>query len=174
MVSIDFADKPWLVDIDKYAANKKLQHYTLVDSPKSARNPAEATAMALEAASYNGPIAPNQIADRFAQKLTLPYGELYREAILVDLSIPRSSVGMTSSAATNTPTEGRRSQNQGVSVGLNPTRGLILTTIGLIAIGWISNLLTQGYYRQNISYIVITGVVVMLGLLGLAFMMVQF
>ena len=49
--------------------------------------------------------------------------------------------------------------------GLSHTSALILTTIGLVLIGFISNLLTQGYYRQNINHFMVTGVAVAIGII---------
>ena len=175
VAAIDFADKPWLVDFDKYNAERKLTHYVLVDAPRTATSPAEATAMAMEdaVASCSCPIANNQVLDRFPQRLSLPYEEFYRESILVDQTIPQSSGEITYLAAGTHPND-RPKGLAGVLSGLTPAKGLVLITIGLVAIGWISNLLTQGYYRQNINYTVIAGVAAVLGLIGLVLMMAQF
>ena len=175
VAAIDFADKPWLVDFDKYNAKRKLTHYVLVNAPRNATSPAEATALAMEdaVASCNCPIANNQVLDRFPQKLSLPYGELYRESILVDQTIPQSSGGITYQAPGTHPND-RPTGLADLLSSLTPAKGLVLITIGLIAIGWISNMLTQGYYRQNINYAVVAGVAAMLGLMGLVLMMTQF
>ena len=174
--SINFVNKPWVFDPGNFIAKRYTKQLVVGFSRRLARSPAEATTFALEDASRQGsnvrrPIASNQIVDSFSQKLTLPYGELWQASVLVDRSIAPSSSFLASRLPAE---EGTRLVHDEGSRSFTPTNGLILTTIGLIAIGWISNLLTQGYYRQNISYIVITGVVVLLGLLGLAFVMAQF
>ena len=178
--STDFVNKPWVFNPDDYIAKNYTKQLVVGFSQRLGRSPAEATAMALDNASRTGPNAPskvtsNQIVDRFLQKLTLPYGELWQESILVDKNVPPTNAGFAALPAHSThAAEATRLVHDELSVGFTPTNGLILTTIGLIAIGWISNLLTQGYYRQNISYTVGTGVVVLLGLLGLVFIMAQF
>ena len=53
-----------------------------------------------------------------------------------------------------------------------PIPSLILTATGLIMIGFISNILTQGYYRQNIKHTVLTGLAAVFGLLLLVLMMI--
>ena len=167
--SINFVNKPWVFDPGNYIAKRYTKRLSVGFSRRLARSPAEATTFALEDASRQGsnarrPIAPNQIVDSFSQKLTLPYGELWQASVLVDRSIAPSNSFQAPSTRVK---EGTRLAQDKVSKGFTPTNGLILTTIGLIAIGWISNLLTQGYYRQNINYTIITGVVVLLGLLVL-------
>ena len=181
VASIDFIDKPWVIDPDKYIAKNYTKQLIVGFSQRLARSPAEATTMASQDAGRRGrdapsQIAPNQIVDRFAQKITLPYGELWQESVLVDQNIPPSDAGMASLPASSplaadhhehVHTRLKRATSRWVSKGFTPLNGLILTTMGLIAIGWISNLLTQGYYRHNIYHTLITGVAVVVGLLVL-------
>ena len=183
LLQSDFIDKPWVIDPDKYIAKNYTKPLVVGYSQRLARSATEATIFALSNAGRQGrnapsQIAPNQIVDRFVQKISFPYGELWQESILVNQSIPPTDDGITVSPASRAFTaaaskNGNHAKRQGREAGetsihgFTPLHGLILTTIGLIGIGWISNLLTQGYYRQNITHTVITGVAVVLGLLVL-------
>ncbi|MDB2686311.1 hypothetical protein N9Y42_03805 [Mariniblastus sp.] len=185
LASIDFLNKPWVIEPADFIAKNYSKQLSVGFSKRLARSPAEASAMALTDASQNGPVTSSQVVDRFTQKLKLPYGELWQESILVDRNlasiadaklhdIPR--IASVSRAAEIVPSS--TGQTEATSAvqrpkGLAPINGLILISLGLVAIGWISNLLTQGYYRQNIKYTVVTGVVVVLGLLVLLLLTVQ-
>ena len=173
VASIDFVDKPWV--LDQAHNNTKL---SVGYSKRLARSPAEAATMARESVQA----APAQAVDRFRQKLSLPYGELWQEAVLVNKNIHPSSTmrgfrdellpllrdKTNPSVATILRTE---SQTQTRAGGFTQSNGWIITLIGLIAIGFISNLLTQGYYRQNINLTVITGAAVVIGLILLVMVM---
>ena len=184
--SINFIDKSWVVDPAGYLSDNSALQLAVGFSQRLARSPSEAKTLALE--NINRQIqnpsnhaTADQILDRFVQKVSMPYGELWREAVLVDLQMQSNNVAARAMDGENrdvphleldrewsppATSTFRRVRNQQFShrQSGNPAPGLILTAIGLISIGLISNLLTQGYYRQNIKYTVITGVVVVLGL----------
>ena len=199
MAAIDFVTKPWVVDPDQYLADNSNKDLNVGFSQRLARSPSEATTLALENTNRRGSntvrATPNQIVDRFTQKLKLSYGELWQESVLVDHSIrPSKTIPMAGEFQDHThlvqnpdgpqpaviTSHGdhaaqpfHQQEGGGVWAGSNVARGggvtpgLILTAIGLIAIGLLSNLLTQGYYRQNIRHTVITGVAVVFGFLVL-------
>ena len=175
VASIDFVDKPWVLDPEEHGNAKRLR---VGFSKRLARSPAEAATLARESVQA----APAQAVDRFRQKLSFPFGELWQEAVLVNKNIHPSSTmrgfrdellpllrdKTNPSVATILRTE---SQTQTRAGGFIQSNGWIITLIGLIAIGFISNLLTQGYYRQNINLTVITGVAVVIGLILLVMVM---
>ena len=173
VASIDFVDKPWVLD----QAHDNIE-LSVGYSKRLARSTAEAATLARESVQA----APAQAVDRFRQKLSFPFGELWQEAVLVNKNIhPSSNMRgfrddllpllrdkTNPSVATILRTE---SQTQTRAGGFIQSNGWIITLIGLIAIGFISNLLTQGYYRQNINLTVITGVAVVVGLILLVMVM---
>ena len=74
----NFIDKPWVVDPDKYIAENRDERIGF--SKRLARDPAEAASLARDSVHAN----PDQVVDRFVQKISLPYGELWQEAVLVN------------------------------------------------------------------------------------------
>ncbi|MDB2686310.1 hypothetical protein N9Y42_03800 [Mariniblastus sp.] len=200
---VSFVDKPWVTNSKDFFAKSK-NDLAVGFSSRLARRPIEAFDLALR----NAKASPNQVIDRFVQKLTLPYGELWQESILIDQGIPKNAMAgdhknlvpmvrnwnSTDPQLNNPRYENHylglsTSNREGVASAAMPysrdeahephfprrggmLRSLILTATGLIAIGLISNLLTQGYYRQNIKYTVVTGVAVVFGLLILLLLLI--
>ena len=74
---IDFVDKPWVLDPDDDGDKGRL---SVGFSKRLARSPAEAASLARDSVQA----LPVQVIDRFRQKLSLPYGELWQEAVLVN------------------------------------------------------------------------------------------
>ena len=177
---INFVDKPWVLDPYE-RGNSNPGHLSVGFSKRLARSQAEAAALAIESVQA-GPV---QAVDRFRQKLSLPYGELWQEAVLVDTRIQTSSTmrgnyddllplvrnwesDQPAAFLSRAESQPKKSNPQS---GLSQTSALIVTTIGLVLIGFISNLLTQGYYRQNIDLIVVTGAAVVIGLILLGLLL---
>ena len=185
VASIDFVDQPWVTYPDQFVADNASKAFTVGLSQQLARSPAEATTLALQDANRRrsdiAQITPHQIVDRFTQKFTLPYGELWQEAVLVDQRIQptlardsghQDKARLVRNSDSAAPTEivrnDRHSGQHSKHRRFLRMPELIITLIGLVLIGWISNVLTQGYYRQNIQHILITGVAVLFGLTVLA------
>ena len=174
---IDYVDKPWVLDPDDDGDKGRL---SVGYSKRLARSPAEAASLARDSVQA----LPVQVIDRFRQKLSLPYGELWQEAVLVNTRISANSTMRgyyvdllplvrnweserppTRLSQASLPQSEAQPRKLNSRSGLSQTSALIVTTIGLVLIGFISNLLTQGYYRQNINPIIFTGVAVVIGLI---------
>ena len=190
VATIHFADKPWVFDFQNYRAKNK-GNLAVGFSPRLARSPGEAFTSALRSKQAGH----NQVVDRFVQKLTLPYGELWQESVLLNKDIPAtamagdyknlvplvrneesnppaaiaSNAGQPFEAMSSGEALAYHDQHSQHGFEMTPAKGLFLTLIGLGLIGWISNVLTQGYYRQNIKHLLITGVAVLFGLLLLRY-----
>jgi hypothetical protein len=91
----------------------------------------------------------NAACDRFVQKLSRPYGDVWRVAVLYDVP----TLAMEYTGARTVITEVRQSHR----------RLLVLLFILTIIICGVLNMVTYGYYRLQIS---VGWVVVVLGLLA--------
>ena len=195
----DFIEKSWVADAEKFVSRWPKRKFIIGFSPRLAKSEQEARVAALKdanvrlAKSANKIFQPNydmerNVVDRFIQKLTMPYGSVWREAVLIDHGLPQTKLqsygGQESAAASfkqphrsnaghsdNVPSYGPPIHNPpvsnppvGVRVGRaakyvgpsnlnNPTNpeamvaGLMMMTI---VVGWVSNWLTQGYYRKPV------------------------
>ena len=108
------------------------------------------------------------VIDRFTQKLTMPYGELWQEAVL----IAGNPEHIGEVARSSKPFMNKASNT---SLMNQSPRGLLLLilTLGAFGVAWISNVFTQGYYRQTINYTLVTAIAVIAGLMILA-MLISF
>lgn len=147
-----FSDKPWVFHYDEVISQapgrKLIVGYSdpLSGSESSARASAFRSAQDQVRISTNSGVRleldERQIVDRFAQKLTRPYGDVWREAVLVDLTSPSLQ-----------EVAGRRIA---VAVNSNDQRQSLLVSIGLL-VGVVilfclaANGLTQGYYRRRLG-----------------------
>ena len=110
------------------------------------------------------------VVDRFVQKLTMPYGSVWREAVLLDYDLSgvdsmqfqdsataERVAAAPSTVSTHSAIVSAHGESHPVTVpGRSPCRlsnpdsmvaGLMILTI---VIGWVSNWLTQGYYRKPV------------------------
>ena len=130
-----------------------------------ARSPQEASVLAMQTArdfySYSNSSHSLKVVDRFQQKLSLPYGELWQEAVLVDFGPKRADTARTPRLGIrpNVPNSNRNSKQR--------FTWLFSTIIvaGTFGVAWVSNLLTQGYYRQTINYTLVTAIAVIFALI---------
>jgi len=133
-----------------------------------ARSPQEASVLAMQTArdfySYSNSSHSLKVVDRFQQKLSLPYGELWQEAVLVDFDQKRVNTALTPRLGVSpiVPNSHRNSKQR--STWLLS----IILVAGTFGVAWASNLLTQGYYRQTINYTLVTAIAVIFALILLA------
>ena len=83
------------------------------------------------------------VVDRFAQKLTRPYGDVWREAVLIDVT--GEAMQGTIAAA-----EARAARDRGIKKGGALLAVLLL--LAIIAVCFIGNAVTQGYYRRPLNW----------------------
>jgi len=164
-VPIGYTEKPWVETFDLFISAHPNQRYvvgyspTLVSSEEEARQMARQDAIGkLQADIQRGLIVePNEshVVDRFAQKLSRPYGDVWREAILFNVSESRMAPAV---AAAHRQTVQVRTQQRSLVFSL-----AILFGVAMV-ICVILNLLTQGYYRNRLW--IAAGVIVMIVVLG--------
>lgn len=163
-VSSVFIDKPWVEDFDMYVSSRPQKHFVVGYSDELASSAQEARRRAMQDAKVKSRIAvdgvivevnESLVVDRFAQKLSRPYGDVWREAVLLDVSPERMQPLIA--AARNTVVVVQQ-QRRTTAAALAILFGL--TVILCLAL----NFLTQGYYRNRLW--ISAAIVVGLGLLA--------
>ena len=194
----DFIEKPWAADPDMFMSQNVKQKLIIGFSPRFATSEQEARASALKDANVRLAKSTNtifqanydiekNIVDRFVQKLTMPYGSVWRQAVLVDYGSPKASFqrfyGDTATAVrvargensmehsgvrvgntTRTSSKNRRATNM-FSIRASPEFRIAVLMLMTIVVGWISNWMTQGYYRGPVW--TVTGTLFSIGFLFL-------
>ncbi len=171
-----FVDKPWVESLSRFESRQSDGRQWLVArSPKFASSELEARRLAVERAGTLIP-AGNRgdtiskaigsgelVVDRFSQRLSRPYGDVWREAILVDVTPQR--------LASLTYRETVRAKVVEVEM-LSTVTGRLFACILIIVIATILylvlNAITRGYYPLPVGLMVGALVVLM----ALAFLLV--
>lgn len=169
----DFIEKAWVADADKFVSRWPKRKFIIGFSPRLARSEQEARVSALRdanvrlAKSTNKIFSPNydmerNVVDRFIQKLTMPYGSVWREAVLVDHGLPNTSfqrfygdnrVAVNIALGERQRTSSARSATPAVVTSkgsIDPEAMLAGLMFLTVVLGWISNRMTQGYYRGQV------------------------
>jgi len=204
----DFVEKPWIVDPEKFMSQHDNRNFVIGFSERLATSAQEARSGALKDANIRlgkstakifprGYDMEKNVVDRFTQKLTMPYGSVWREAVLIDYKSPTApymkysspalaarAAAMVSNRVTvasnvnvghadTSALSASRARRTGASVRSSSSRqvhpesaiaGLMLLTV---VVGWISNWMTQGYYRKPVW--TVTNTVFSIGLFILLF-----
>jgi hypothetical protein len=167
---VEFTDKPWVSNPSKFFSSPAGKNKLVAYSSRLASSQNEAHRSAMEAfrrqfresqnrAFQSGYSAENAIADRFVQKLTMPYGSVWREAVLVKTDIGTVDFHHPISVDAQADMTNARPANVSSSrVRTSPEFWLALLAGLIIAVGWVSNVLTQGYYRKPINTATLIGV----------------
>ena len=189
-----FIEKPWVADPEQYMSRKPSGRYAIGFSSRLETSEQEARKSALKdvnvqlARSSSRTFADNydmeqNVLDRFVQKLKKPYGNVWREAVLLDLNSPeKPQVKYANKNLAIFAAKSGRMSHQVIqatqnSVGSNfkqvwdpemMVAGLMLLTV---VIGWISNRMTQGYYRGPVW--TVTGTLFSVGFLFLLFLVLM-
>ncbi|MFG0289282.1 MAG: hypothetical protein ACF8CQ_13975 [Rhodopirellula sp. JB044] len=150
---LDFVDKPWVNHLDRvvsaFPSKKFLVGYsdTLASTEAEARESAIANARSqVDVRTRYGAIIAlddSHVIDRFAQKLSRPYGDVWREAVLIDLD--DFSVSSTAVAASAAASRADFTRNSTIITAVL----LILATVVLCV---VANVLTEGYHRKSIGW----------------------
>lgn len=173
-ISVLFDEKPWVDRWDEFVS-KHPHHQYAVCTSSDLRNTADSASQSamhnlleieLDAGAVYGQkiwVQANQslIVDRFAQKLTRPYGDVWREALLVDLQGSEAE-SLKTTARTNhyrMALERRSVEHQTWWQCL-----LLVAVFAAVAIiGMVLNLITEGYFRGRIVGTVAVGAVIVFG-----------
>ena len=183
--SVNYIEKRWVNSITSLArapgsfgGTYQPNHSTEYDiqvigfTNRFARSAQEASSLAMQNAKdfYMHPNSSYSftVIDRFTQKITMPYGDLWQEAVLI--AVNPEQIGKVTRSS-----EPFMNLAPNTSLMNQSPRGLLLLILALGAFGvaWTSNVFTQGYYRQTIRYTLVTALAVIAGLMILA-MLIRF
>ncbi|MEP3480961.1 MAG: hypothetical protein ABJZ55_17065 [Fuerstiella sp.] len=160
-ISVDYIEKPWLEQLDQFSNAYPARGFavgvssTLCESAEAANQSAIQSLKAIEThTAINGikaatPIDNSHVIDRFVQKLERPYGDVWREAVLVDYKSPqieRIRANMVADMATKI-----RAEQTHESQGRFHLLILIAVFAATALIGMALNLVTEGYLRGKIA-----------------------
>lgn len=147
-----FADKPWVNRFDEVVSGLPNRQFVVGYSDKLASSESVARELAMKNAQaqvriaagngVNTLIDDSMVIDRFAQKLSRPYGDVWREAVLVDIT-DEAMLGLVEFAA-----QGQRNQS---IFRIGTTLTAVLFVLATVVICFLANMLTQGYYRKPIK-----------------------
>jgi len=148
-----FVDKPWVSGFDQVVSQYPEKQYVVGYSEQLASTEVEARESAMRNAQSqvrigvgNGSRAwldESHVVDRFAQKLSRPYGDVWREAVLVDLTGQAMHGTAVASIAQVAHVQRAR---------LSVTFTGILLLLATLVVCFLANILTQGYYRGPVNW----------------------
>jgi hypothetical protein len=164
-VDVRFVDKPWVEEFSSFAAAMPLRKFIAGYSTFLAPSESEARLSAIQdaigklrSAGYvNFTVNESLACDQFVQKLSRPYGDVWRVAMLFDLSSTQVALHAVASMKSNDTNTIRIHSNVRSIIGI-----FVLTTVLCVVINW----LTQGYYRHRISLgvsMLVIGIIIVLG-----------
>ena len=150
-VTSDYVEKPWVEAFDVFVSARPRQRFVVGYSEKFVSSERAAQQLAMQDAIANSRVAMSgggsvtadisHVIDRFAQKLSRPYGDVWREAVLLDVSEKHMA-----KAIEHVHMEAMLTQQHNASVLLSL---LILFGVSMV-LCVVLNLLTQGYYRNRL------------------------
>jgi len=171
-VSSRFVEKPWLTATSEFLSLRHGTTYLIVRSNQLASSAEEATRDVLgQTANRLGHLIDpreNQglpraasaimleqletgkyIADRFVQSLKRPYGNVYREALLIDIG--NANLRDMILVALDEAREHQSVTEQRSAERLSGAVGLLIVIAALTALYLLLNWLTKGYYRGPLA-----------------------
>ena len=178
--SFDYETKPWLTETKQFVVQDSRYQWLIGRSQRLAKSPEEAAAdafsnvntqllasnrLSIKTVFDSQEMMERNVADRFVQKISMPYGDVWREAVLICLDPPSGINGLearpnaiVSNASTSSAAGRGRYANPSNTVAaqsylapISPESALAMLAGFVVLIGWVSNLLTQGYYRQQVN-----------------------
>lgn len=161
-LQLDFVEKPWVESFDRFVSEHPLMQFMVGYSDPWCASEEEARRSALEnarkavAVSVDGVtlsyINEAHVVDRFAQKLSRSYGDVWREAVLIDVPPNGRAVAVRVAKRENAQ---RQVSTQMKFIGI-----LVLLAVAFALCGLI-NWMTQGYYRtQIVLWIAVFGIAI--------------
>ncbi|MEZ6060336.1 MAG: hypothetical protein R3C19_08250 [Planctomycetaceae bacterium] len=150
-VSVNYIQKPWVEEFDAFVSARPQQRFVVGYSGQLVSSEEDARRLAMLDAQHKCRLAvpggdsitvdESLVVDRFAQKLSRPYGDVWREAVLLDVSASRIAPALAQARHVASVSEQRR-----FSVGVSLAVLFAVTVLLCISL----NLLTQGYYRRRL------------------------
>lgn len=147
----EFIEKTWLENFDAFVSQNPSKRYVIGYSTAFVSSESEARYLAMQNAIAKsriaiGPrpyvmISDDHVVDRFAQKLSRPYGEVWREAVLVDVS-PHRVAPVISAARVSL------AQRQNQRRSELKTVAILLAFTALLCVAL--NAISQGYFGRPI------------------------
>ncbi len=164
-------EKPWVESFDRFVSANPLRDFVVGYSRDFHSSESEARRDALDDARRKAALSMNgfsyaivderHVIDRFAQKLPRSYGDVWREAVLLEIPSPQQ-VGMART------TVGRYfEQDMSTRVWSNIGIVVLMVITGLICLGL--NWVTKGFYRTQLL-LGLTGIIFACGFLMLLFL----
>ncbi|MCP4782697.1 MAG: hypothetical protein GY903_28475 [Fuerstiella sp.] len=146
-----YIQKPWVEALDVFISVRPERQFVVGYSQEFVSSAVAARHLAMKDARSKSRVAvgggafatadESHVIDRFAQKLSRPYGDVWREAVLLDVSGGRMAQAIAVARRKTVYVEERQ-----VSVAVS-----LLVLFGVtMVLCVILNLLTQGYYRKRL------------------------
>lgn len=188
--SFEYNTKPWLSDAKQFQTKHSRYKWLVGKSQRLAKSPEDAAADAFSNVNAQLSLSSNEwsfsrffrnqemmernVVDRFVPKISMPYGDVWREAVLICLDPPTGINGLEALPKPNDLANNVASSSSGVQSRYNnpsqnrvarihrapisPESALAMLAGIVVLIGLGSNLLTQGYYLHQIKTTVILAV----------------
>lgn len=163
--AVRFTEKPWLDATDEFRSRNAGNRYVIAMSPSTCESQKIASILVerqlpeLVAGTVNGrPIvmsSSDAIVDRFSQKLSRPYGTVWREAVLVDMQSEKLTIAKRQ--AINDAMQHVSRVHVAHQSEMLRGFGLMAVFAGIGIFGFLLNFITQGYYRSRIVIWAICG-----------------
>ena len=149
---LQFVPKIWVSSLERLVSVFPDKQFVVGYSDQLASSEPQARQLAMKNAQaqvriaagngVNTLIDDSMVIDRFAQKLSRPYGDVWREAVLVDIT----GEAMRGNAAIAVA---RANRSSTLKTGTALTT--VLLVLATVVICFVANMLTQGYYRRPIK-----------------------
>ena len=153
--TVAFIEKSWVNQFDSLVSELPKKQFVVGYSQELSSSEPLARQSAMENAQsqirvhadthggINTLIDESHVADRFAQKLTRPYGDVWREAVLIDVTgeAMRGTIDIAQARAARVS-----------SIKKGGALLAVLLLLAIIAVCFIGNAVTQGYYRRPLSW----------------------
>ena len=145
-------EKPWVEGYDRFIARYPTRNFVVGYSTTLQSSESEAMTAALNDAASQAAISLNgnsyaiidrrHVVDRFAQRLSRSYGEVWREAVLVEIPDQQSVAAAEATVAEAFQRSAMIHVSKQVGIAV-----LVITTIFLcLLLNWV----TKGYYRSQV------------------------
>ena len=149
---LNFDEYPWLNDFKTFARFYPSKKFTTGLSQSLEESAAAAHKIAIQDAA-NQLSLPVEIVEQlvlgtFKQTIIRSYGNVYREAVLVDA---KKELAFQKWAAEIDTRESAARASNGKSLKIDPESGLAILAIMTAGLAFIANIATQGYYRTGLS-----------------------
>ena len=155
-------EKPWVESFDRFVSMHPGRRFVVgySDALHSSESSARTSAMndAIKQATITqgdrvyALVDERHVLDRFAQRLSRPYGDVWREAVLIELPDPGEMA-----AASQTAAERFREDSL---LRTAKHAGVVFLVLATVLLCWLLNWITKGYYRSHVVLGVIGAMIV--------------